>query len=434
MDERTLQWRIACPACGGGIAVHDGSRVLHCTFCGERHLRNRAHVMALEVGFGADVDVASADIKRWLREHGHRATSMGDAVRLLVPYWRATGKSLLWATSSDHDDVHSGDVPETQFEFTNEVRPAFDGADAFPVDDELPSGFGFAIPFDSSATPDNVLVAAPGEDLPFAIGDQGDDVSPDGPVMRCELDRELALVYYPFFALRYTFRDEHHTVIACGVTGRIHGLAPGDVRASISGQLGGQAIALRSPSGAPPDPLGCPECGRHLEASEEALHHSCPCGRDWALEDAGVQAVKCHHVRGSGEVLPFWRFDLHLERGDRGVRVERHAFVPAFEPCPPTLLRRLAVGLTELEPEYDTHPGPAVGDSTWPCRLSMGEARRTMGVLTRELWENSVLSDIEDVALVWIPFESKLGYLVDPVTQVRMPDPSFFFDEDERAA
>lgn len=254
-----------------------------------------------------------------------------------------------------------------------------------------------------------------------------------------EIERSVTRVYVPFYNLRYTFEGRHHSVVACGRTGRVTGVVDGEFKEShpladreeVFGNAGMPATR----------PLDCPSCKGRLLATGALL--TCrSCNSAFRIERGELLLTASEIVDGEGHRLPFWRFvqtqraggrvpSLHVDLDEsEAPRAPRHIWVPAFAPCPAVLARKLAVLVSEPQSSYESHPGAPRREPHAICRTPSSAAKPIAELVVREL-EGRLDSGVGPVSpvfdgvepmLIWIPFNRQNGFLTDPVSGVRIAD------------
>lgn len=420
-------WKVSCPSCGAPISLHDESWIASCVACGERHLFDRDRVVAHLEPHQVSLEEATGAIKRWLREKKHRATALGAVTAVLVPYWRLRSVVLDWVRPTGFGEAADGSRGQAVREVLGALIPAIEtgGPVPFPVGAELEDGETF--PLRNGFVPDEVKVARlhgdPGRETDFShrfarvVGTE----APDRDRQRVTLDERISLLYRPFHIMSYRFRDESYSVVGCGRTGRVLGRAEGDLLTRLDL---GPAEERITTAGAPDMvPLGCPECGEPIASARDAsVFHCRPCGHYWRPDGLKLVPVDQVYVHGDGLALPFWRVDCRRVGDASGPERELPpVYVPAFAPCPPALMRRLAVGVSERFPTYSAHPSPPL--ERVPAALPAELAVRTAPLVLADLedaggWGISTAEDVETagVTLYWVPWKLERGFLSDPVS------------------
>lgn len=424
--EDGIGWRVSCPSCGAPIALSDESWIASCVACGERHLYDRERVTAHLSPHTVSTEEAAGSIKRWLREKKHRATALGPVVPVLVPYWRLRSVILDWVRPTSLAESVEAGRGQAVREVLGALIPAVDtgGPAPFPVGGELedtrtfPARLGFV--------PEEVRVARlhgdPGRDTDFShrfarvVGTK----APQRDRHRVTLDERISLLYRPFHLMSYRFRDERYTAVSCGRSGRVLGRSEGDLLARLD--LGPAEERLTTPGMPEMVPLGCPECGQPIASARDAsVFHCRPCHKDWRPDGLRLVPVDQVFVSGEGLALPFWRVDCH-RTDDVGPQGELPpVYVPAFAPCPPSLTRRLAVGVSERFPTYTTRLAPPLErvSATLPAELAVRAAPLILADLEDAGgWGIATTEDVEPrkLALYWIPWKLERGFLSDPVS------------------
>jgi len=426
-DPGALLWRVPCACCGGPAVVDDTTRVVSCEFCRETHLLDRSKRLVHFVKPALSSDEGMVSIKKWLRDQGHRATSLGEPATILVPYWRYFLRILRFASTDGADGASSGASTEL---FTTMI-PAVRDAELMP----LPVGpLGevneCSVALSSLVPPGVLVVPITGDEegaQRLASESQLEASRALGEGHRDANVEEIVSVFYrPFHLLRYSFRSETYTVVACAITGRVTGRVEGDLAARLACTEPAEALAgCHLPE---QRPLGCPECSRPMSGSEAAAVYGCTaCGKLWCHSGSELRETRTILAGGDGNLLPFWRVTVREAEGTAGTpdaaRGPWVVFVPAFQPCPSGLLRRLATNMTLAMPHYDECPG--VPSAAAECSLSVEAAERIgkLVLLDPDYASRSTdaplpesVCDIERTEVIWVPFRSDRGFLHDVVT------------------
>jgi hypothetical protein len=425
-DPGAILWRIPCACCGGPVIVDDATRVLACEYCRETHLLDRSKRPVHLAKPTCSQDEAMVAIKKWLRDKGHRATSLGEANTVLIPYWRYHLRILRFASVKGGDGTSSGASTEL---FTTMI-PAIREAELVPIPvGPIPEITECSVALAHLVPKEMRVVRITGDEgaaQRLANESQFEARSELGEGYReCNVEEIVSVFYRPFHLLRYSFRSEHYTVIACGVTGRVTGRADGDLTTRL--EFAGADEHL-DPWALPEQrPLGCPECSGPMTASVASAVYACSsCNKLWSHSGVELEETRSVIAGGDGDPLPFWRITLR-ERGDgesssqtRGLWV---AYVPAFQPCPSGLVRRLTTNMTLAMPRYDECPG--VPSAAIECSLSAEAAGRIAKLVLFDpdfadrsadapIPEATV--EIERSEVIWIPFRADRGFLHDMVT------------------
>jgi hypothetical protein len=240
-DPGALLWRVPCACCGGPAVVDDATRIVSCEFCRETHLLDRSKRLVHFVKPAVSADEGMVSIKKWLRDKGHRATSLGEPATILVPYWRYFLRILRFASVKSGDGASSGASTEL---FTTMI-PAVRDAELMPLPvGPLPEVNECSIALPSLVPPGILVVPITGEE-------QG----AQRLASESQLEASRAL-------------GEGYTVVACGITGRVTGRVEGDLAVRLACAEPAQTLeGCHLPE---QRPLGCPECSRPMSGSEAA--------------------------------------------------------------------------------------------------------------------------------------------------------------------
>jgi hypothetical protein len=175
-------------------------------------------------------------------------------------------------------------------------------------------------------------------------------------------------------------------------------------------------------------PLVCPACTTSIRAGgRDAVYRCEDCRRSWRLEDSELVPGSEQVALGQGRLLPFWCVSGAATPLDAEADPEQRFFVPAFSPCPPSLLRRLSVSMSSRNPEYEL--GGTV-DSEWmPVSIAAEEAVRVAMAIIPELGDEALAAFADSLeakpmqaTLLWVPFRSLKGFLTDPISEISISE------------
>ncbi len=239
---------LACPNCAGTLSVQEGQRIVKCPYCGARSLvRGERGVRRYQVQRRIDRDAAAKAV-RGFWSGLNRAMDLGRSAQIseqflvYLPYWRAqalmagwvfgkkkikSGESSRWEPREVQimDPVGwtsaAGDVAE----FGVTTLP-LDGMEFAAYDPEALHSEGLV--FEPTGSQTEVTDSARSAWLKQASRMANlDDVSQTA----LQFFRQgLALVYYPLWVARYSYRNRSYQVVVDGFNGRmLYGKAPGNV-------------------------------------------------------------------------------------------------------------------------------------------------------------------------------------------------------------
>jgi hypothetical protein len=238
---------LACPTCGGAVALAEGTRITTCPACGSALLAQG------DLGhptFAAPLRVERATVlatlAAWWREMDKAkdlaaTAKVKEAFPVFVPVWRVTGRVLGWVLGEQKEekDKRTVWVPvERRVFLKGDVnRAACDlgelGIQSVPLKTDVLD------PFDSDAIEKQGMIFRPltpaSEVRAFAVEQFLEKGRASARVDRLTraflhvVGIALSLVYYPLWVVRYEYRQRVYQATADGLTGRLlFGRAPGN--------------------------------------------------------------------------------------------------------------------------------------------------------------------------------------------------------------
>ncbi len=431
-DDTLLRWRTTCSSCGAPVPVTEETRALVCRFCGEGRLVDRARPLALFQPHTIPADDTALTIKRWMRAEGHRATKLGSVVKVLIPYWGLRRTAVVWP---DEALVDGG--ARASLTTSRAWLPALSQcAEIFATEPDV-AGDVHCYPVSAYYVGSDVLVADCQRDA--ATTDElrrralVEDTEDEALVRHAVVDERYVVLYRPFHLLRYSFRSDHFTIVVSGRSGEVLGRVAGDVALQSGCAVAGKV--LLGSGTVPQFAADCPTCERRMfGAAESSLLHCRVCRQTWTLSGSRLVAVGSVVARGEGHTLPFWRVRLHLPDAANGDGIEASlpfVYVPAFADCPPALMRRLTIAISESTPTYEEIPGAPTGAP--PCTLSREAASRISEIALPELapafaggWDPAVSpARAAECEVVWVPFRLESGFFVEPMSGAMISEAVF---------
>jgi DNA-directed RNA polymerase subunit RPC12/RpoP len=239
---------LACPNCAGALSVREGQRIVKCPYCSARSLvRGERGVRRYQVPRQVDRDRAAQSVRGFWRGF-NRAFDLGAKAQITemflayLPYWRAQSQMAGWIFGDKR--VRSGKssrMEPREVQLMEEVDWTGAAADVaeFGVSSIGLTGTPFAA-YDPEALHQEGMVFEP-TGSQTAATDSADKAWEKMAKAKSGLDRvsqtllrflrrTLALVYYPLWVGRYTYRNRAYQVVVDGFSGRVlYGKAPGNI-------------------------------------------------------------------------------------------------------------------------------------------------------------------------------------------------------------
>ena len=239
---------LTCPNCSGSLSVREGQRIVKCPFCSARSLVRGDHgVTRYQVARRVDREAATRSVRGfWFGLNRAFDLSLRAQITetflVYLPYWRALSQVAGWifgqkkirtnnSTTYEPREVRimevmdwtgaAGDVAEFGVE-----RVKVDGSQlaAFDQDQLHAEGMVFEPTGSEQEAHDS---ARQSWDARARSRASLDRVS---QVWLRFLREGMALVYYPLWVARYTYRNRVYQVVLDGSTGRVlYGKAPGNI-------------------------------------------------------------------------------------------------------------------------------------------------------------------------------------------------------------
>lgn len=429
-----LRVSLPCACCAGGVELDDPGAVLECPWCGDRGYLDQHRLLPHIARSVVSAGDALPEIKRWLRESGHRATSVGDLGLVHLPFYHLVTRGLTWPTEPTDDPGRD----------TGPARSdAADGIQEWTRIEQIPA---WSVSGDQSewirepgAREERYAALAAivsrdslGVQIPGDAREELDEAPPRGhgrvPAGSADvvLECRRSLAWVPHHVLACAFREQAYTVVADAVTGAVRGRVEGEFPdASAASPLAELLVGDGLPD---QRPLACPDCGHGLDcARADQRVFRCQCLRYWQLVGGELVAIDARADAGEGELLPFWRVRGALRRipdpddlmaasvpvpESAAASTDLCLHVPAFEPCPVPLLRRLIRSLRDRAVDA----GEACEGSTraWACT-------RTAPIAEALVRRAEPGFQPETATLQWLRFRADKGFLVEPISGARIP-------------
>jgi hypothetical protein len=252
---------LACPNCQGRLQIPEGVRIIRCPFCDQRSLvRGDRGVLRHQVPRRLDRQAALAKARGFLRglDRAPGLSQRADFTDLFVvylPFWSEWSEVAAWFFGKKK--VGSGKnrrlVPkEVRLMGTRSWNQAACDVQEFGVNDISLAGQTLQA-FDADALHADGMVFEPVTAAGVAWAEasaaiDGDVRSEAGlDVIASEhierLGSRKALVYFPLWVARYTFRNRSYQIVLDGATGNVlYGKAPGNIWFRAAALVGGFAL------------------------------------------------------------------------------------------------------------------------------------------------------------------------------------------------
>lgn len=239
---------LTCPACGGVVSTAEGEDVVACPYCSSTlFIEGDKGVTTIAFRSKLSRDHAVNTTAQWWAR-GWKARDLRTAGRITevypiyLPFWRANTRAAGWVCGYEerrHTDqkgnVRVEKIPREvmvlqDYQFSEiacdpgdlgiRYLRNFTGETGFTDFEMIPT-------FDSTTSKDDALVHAKNDAMAKA------KASARVPHVTFErihvFARNLTLIYYPVWVVRYTYRDRMYFSTVDGVTGQnLSGRAPGD--------------------------------------------------------------------------------------------------------------------------------------------------------------------------------------------------------------
>jgi hypothetical protein len=239
---------LACPNCAGILSIREGQRIVKCPYCEARSLvRGERGVGRYQVARRVHRDQALEAVRGFWGGLNRafdlkQKAEVTETFLVYLPYWRAQAMMAGWLFGQKK--VKSGestrwDPREVQLMEAVDWTGAAGDVAEFGVSSIGLAGKQFAA-YDPDALHSEAMVFEPTGSQTEAVDSAGQlwdkTARARGGLDRVSqlilryLRRTLALVYYPLWVARYTYRQRAYQVVVDGFTGRVlYGKAPGNI-------------------------------------------------------------------------------------------------------------------------------------------------------------------------------------------------------------
>jgi hypothetical protein len=253
---------LACPNCGGMVPIPEGVNLVECPYCELRSIvRGERGIQRYQVPLRVTENQAVKEYERFLRSNMAMARNLNRRAELVeqflayVPFWTVWAKVVGWVFGEEKKRSNNRTYyVDREMRTTRQMlwnQPACDvgefGVYRVPiVPDRLQ-------PFDYDALHAAGLVFEPlGSEVEAALDadkDFTDQVGKTGKLDRIsqvfvrQLRKQMGLVYYPLWIMRYSFRGRVFQVVIDGVEGEVrYGKAPGNTLYRAAALVIGSAV------------------------------------------------------------------------------------------------------------------------------------------------------------------------------------------------
>jgi DNA-directed RNA polymerase subunit RPC12/RpoP len=252
---------LACPSCQGRLRIPEGVRIIRCPYCDQRSLvRGDRGVLRYQVPRRLDRNDALAKARGFLRglDRAPGLAQRADFTDLFVvylPFWSEWAEVAAWFFGKKK--VGSGKnrrlVPkEVRLMGTRSWNQAACDVQEFGVNDISLAGQALQA-FEADALHGDGMVFEPVSAAGAAWAEAAAAIESD---VRSEASLDViaserierlgsrrALVYFPLWVARYTFRNRSYQIVLDGTSGKVlYGKAPGNIWFRAAALVGGFAL------------------------------------------------------------------------------------------------------------------------------------------------------------------------------------------------
>jgi len=236
---------LICPNCAGVVPVAEGVRIVQCPYCGQHSLvQGERGVRRWQVARQVERDRAEQAVRGFLSgmrkaRDLSRLASIDELMLVYLPFWRVEATVAGWLFGRVRKDKDST-KPDEHYVFESmDWNDAAVDVTEFGVHRIVVSRSELQ-PFDSQALHAEAMVFEPSESRTDALEEArgyfvGRARAAAGQTRTSYenlqlLRPEFALVYFPVWIGRYSYRNRTYQVVVDGVSGRVmYGKAPGNI-------------------------------------------------------------------------------------------------------------------------------------------------------------------------------------------------------------
>ena len=249
---------LVCPNCSGVVPVAEGVRIVQCPYCslhslvqGERGVRRWQVARRIERA-GAEAGVRGFLSGMRKARDLSRAAKIDELILVYLPFWRVEATVAGWLFGRVRKDKDSTKPDEHYvFESMHWNDAAVDVTE-FGVHRIVVSRADL-LPFDSQALHAESMVFEPSESRTAALDEARDHFLYRSRTAAGQtrtsyenvqlLRPDFALVYFPVWLARYSYRNRVYQVVIDGVNGKVmYGKAPGNILYRAAALVTGLAV------------------------------------------------------------------------------------------------------------------------------------------------------------------------------------------------
>jgi len=249
---------LVCPNCSGVVPVAEGVRIVQCPYCGLHSLvQGERGVRRWQVARRIDRAGAETGVRGFLSglrkaRDLSRAAKIDELILVYLPFWRVEATVAGWLFGRVRQDKDSTKPDEHYvFESMHWNDAAVDVTE-FGVHRIVVSRVDL-LPFDSQALHAEAMVFEPSESRTAALGEARDHFLYRSRTAAGQtrtsyenvqlLRPDFALVYFPVWLARYSYRNRVYQVVIDGVSGKVmYGKAPGNILYRAAALVTGLAV------------------------------------------------------------------------------------------------------------------------------------------------------------------------------------------------
>jgi hypothetical protein len=262
MNEKAALHGLACPNCGGMVAIPEGQIIIRCPHCDIRSMvRGERGLLRYQVPLAVDREQARLAVQRFLRSNRAIASQAAKAHQITesfvayLPFWLNWSHVLGWVFGEKK--VGSGDdarYEPREVKFSQEMHWTGAAAEVaeFGVDWVSLNTADLEL-FDADQLHSQGMVFEPmgsfSEARSLSEQEFHDRVMEKANLDRVSqriirfIDQRMGLVYFPLWVMRYRYRGRTYQVVVDGATNKIlYGKAPGNTLYRAATLVGGMAL------------------------------------------------------------------------------------------------------------------------------------------------------------------------------------------------
>ena len=440
MDSR-LSVSTTCPTCGAPLDFSEGSNAVQCGYC-HSNLLVTGHRQILSYFITPKLDAKPATT-RVLLAHRERGLDCRIVTPHLyfVPYYHFVGHVLRW----DNGEPSPPPTLTEDTAYADLLRPSkvrqVTFTDRYVDRNFIAGGLQGACPFSLGVRPAVMRLELFRQAHLLAQGNLASLSMPPKDAVRQgvkAIDKlsilyrqilalDLSVIYFPYWLVEVASNGQRSLTTVDAVAGTVTCLA---TDAALLHTLNQQPHSKHTVIGF--RALVCPNCGWDLPLRPHDIIFFCDaCDRAWEIYGQTLRAVPYQFAdlcNGQPDTdfthLPFWVLTEQTNKA-RGKRY----FLPAFRYRRLKLLADLAHRITRKQPTYGVREGAK--PDAYGCYYDRHDALKFAGFIyvgmrarkthCLDLRQGEKLS-FTNPTLTWVPFHKQGNYLVDPFTNLHLPE------------